>query len=76
MAGVGLRLLICSAASGSKWVSRRGTVNCIFLGLPVSMVALSVKEEDRMKRKRKRRGRSKEGESVREKEGKELSEGG
>lgn len=28
----------CSAASGSRCVSSRGTVNCIFLGLPVSMV--------------------------------------
>lgn len=46
MAGVGLRLLICSAASGSRWVSSRGTVNCIFLGLPVSMVSLFVSEEE------------------------------
>ena len=49
--------LTCSAASGSRWVSSRGTVNCIFLGLPVSMVALSVKEEDRANRRRRRRRR-------------------
>ena len=30
-------------------------MNCIFLGLPVSMVALSVKEEDRVNRRRRRR---------------------
>lgn len=53
MAGVGLRLLICSAASGSRWVSSRGTVNCIFLGLPVSMVALSIREDERRKRRMK-----------------------
>lgn len=51
-------------------------MNCIFLGLPVSMVALSVKDQDRMKRRRRRRGQSEEGESVGEKEDKELSEGG
>lgn len=67
MAGVGLRLLICSAASGSKWVSSRGTVNCIFLGLPVSMVALSVREENGRKK-----GMIEKGESVRNKEDKEL----
>lgn len=44
-------LLTCSAASGSRWVSSRGTVNWIFLGLPVSMVALSVKKGDGMKRR-------------------------
>lgn len=44
-------LLTCSAASGSRWVSSRGTVNCIFLGLPVSMAVLSVKEGDRAKKK-------------------------
>ncbi|TNN82187.1 hypothetical protein EYF80_007555 [Liparis tanakae] len=43
------------AGKKNRWGSSRGTVNCIFLGLPVSMVALSVKEEDRMKRKRRRR---------------------
>lgn len=66
-------LLTCSAASGSRWVSSRGTVNCIFLGLPVSMVVLSVKEGDRMKRRGTRR-RSKQ--PVGEKEGKELSDCG
>lgn len=34
-------------------------MNCIFLGLPVSMVALSVKEEDRTKR-RMRKSRRRE----------------
>lgn len=60
-------LLTCSAASGSRWVSSRGTVNCIFLGLPVSMVALAVREEVRTKRRRRRMGWSEEGESEEEK---------
>lgn len=47
-------LLTCSAASGSRWVSSRGTVNWIFLGLPVSMVALSVKKGNGTKRRRRR----------------------
>lgn len=68
-------LLTCSAASGSRWVSSRGTVNWIFLGLPVSMVALSVKKGDGTKRRRRRRTDwSKQRQSVREKEGKRLNE--
>lgn len=59
MAGVGLRLLICSAASGSRCVSRRGTVNCIFLGLPLSMVALTVTEDEWMKKRRRENPSSK-----------------
>lgn len=51
------KLLTCSAASGSRWVSSRGTVNWIFLGLPVSMVALSVKKGNGTKRRRRRRRR-------------------